>query len=125
MLRDAGAKKVYLASYTPPIKYSNLYGIDIPTKEELIAATMSLKDIQKHVAADELIYGNIEDILESCTSCNGDITDLDMSCFDGIYKTGDVNETILKKQDEMRKAERVYTNFAEDQKIAARLNLLE
>lgn len=106
MVREAGAEKIYFASYAPPVKYPNLYGIDIPTIKELIAAHASEEEICKQIGADALFYGDIEDMVDSCVEGNPKITDLEMSCFDGIYKTGDIDDEVLRLQAESRSSER-------------------
>ena len=106
MMRGAGVEKIYLASYAPPVVAQNLYGIDIPTKEELIAANATVPEICKMIGADELFYGTIEDMLKACVEGNPEVTDMDMSCFDGKYKTGDVTDEILREQSESRTNEK-------------------
>lgn len=105
MVRDAGAEKIYFASYSPEVMHPNLYGIDIPTREELIAAKHSLEEICKFIGADHLFYGTIEDMKEACLE-GSYAEDLDMSCFDGVYKTGDIDEKVLAAQAASRSSER-------------------
>jgi len=127
MVKDAGAEKVYFASYAPPVAYPNLYGIDIPTQKELIAANSDEDEICRQIGADALFYGDIKDMFDSCTEGNPEIKDLDMSCFDGIYKTGDVDEEVLRIQAESRSGERscgkVKDKF-DDEVVDEQLNLL-
>lgn len=106
MVKEAGAEKVYFASYAPPIISPNLYGIDIPTKEELIAVDNSVEEICKMIKADGLCYGDLQDTFDACVVGNPEVKDLDMSCFDGVYKTGDVDKAVLKKQAASRTSER-------------------
>lgn len=106
MVRGAGAKKVYFASYSPKIVAPNLYGIDIATKEELIGVDRSEDEICKLIGADALFYGDLDDVFDACVEGNPAVKDLDMSCFDGRYVTGDVTEEILKKQAESRNNQR-------------------
>ncbi len=105
MVRDAGAEKIYFASYSPEVKYANLYGIDIPTTEELIAAKHSVEEICRFIGADHLFYGTIEDMRKACLA-GSQVQDLDMSCFDGVYKTGDIDEDVLRAQAASRSGER-------------------
>jgi amidophosphoribosyltransferase len=84
----------------------NLYGIDIASKDELIAVNHSDEEICKIIGADALFYGNLKDVFDSCVEGNPKVKDLDMSCFDGRYITGDVTEEILKNQAASRNAER-------------------
>ncbi|KKQ71658.1 MAG: amidophosphoribosyltransferase, amidophosphoribosyltransferase [Candidatus Peregrinibacteria bacterium GW2011_GWC2_39_14] len=102
MIKNAGAKKVYLAIFSPPIVSPCLYGIDIPTREELIASSYSVEQVRKFVDADALIYADLKDVLEACTSGNPNVKDMCMACFDGKYKTGDVTEKILKANSDSR-----------------------
>ncbi len=107
MVRDAGAKKVYFASYAPPIISPNLYGIDIATKDELVAVGNSVEEICKLIGADELFYGDLQDVFDSCVEGNPKVKDLDMSCFDARYVTGDITEEVLKTQAASRSGERI------------------
>ncbi|MEK7673476.1 MAG: amidophosphoribosyltransferase [Patescibacteria group bacterium] len=106
MVRGAGAKKVYFASYSPQIVAPNLYGIDIATKDELIAVDHSVEEIGKLISADALFYGDMKDVFEACVQGNPKVKDLDMSCFDGRYITGDVTKEVLKKQAASRNNDR-------------------
>lgn len=105
MVREAGAEKIYFASYSPEVKFANLYGIDIPTTEELIAAKHSVEEICRFIGADHLFYGTIEDMKKACLA-GSQAQDLDMSCFDGVYKTGDIDEEVLRAQAASRSGER-------------------
>jgi len=105
MVRKAGAEKIYFASYSPPVKYPNLYGIDIPTTDELIG-TRPMEEIKKFIGCDELFYGSVEDMADSCIKGSDMVEDLDMSCFDGVYKTGDIDEEVLRVQAGSRSSER-------------------
>jgi amidophosphoribosyltransferase len=106
MVRGAGAKKVYFASYSPQIVSPNLYGIDIASKDELIAVNHTDEEIRKIIGADALFYGDLKDVFDSCVEGNPKVKDLDMSCFDGRYVTGDITEEILRSQAQSRNAER-------------------
>jgi amidophosphoribosyltransferase len=102
MVKNAGAKKVYFASYSPPVVSPCLYGIDIPTREELVASSNSVDEVRKYIGADALIYQDIKDLSGSCLGVNPDVKDFCMACFDGKYKTGDIDEKILNKNAESR-----------------------
>ena len=102
MCKEAGAKHLYFASYSPPMKYPCVYGIDIPTSQELIAASSSVEEVRKFIDADALFYGTLKDTHDSCLTKNADVKDLCMACFDSVYKTGDVDEAVLKKASEDR-----------------------
>ncbi|CAN5906082.1 hypothetical protein BH20PSE1_BH20PSE1_14230 [soil metagenome] len=97
MAREAGAKKVYFASAAPPVRYANVYGIDMPSAEELIAHDRSEEEVGKMIGADRLIYQNIEDLIDAAQRGNPDITTFDTSCFTGRYVTGDVSPDYLER----------------------------
>ncbi len=124
LVKNAGAKKVYFASYSPPVVSPNLYGIDIPTDEELIAANNSMEEIRKSIGADALFYGDLKDMFKACIEGNPKVKDLDMSCFDGVYKTGDIDEDVLRKQAESRSSERGCGILEKELEADAQLNLL-
>ncbi|MBD3360754.1 amidophosphoribosyltransferase [Candidatus Peregrinibacteria bacterium] len=105
MVKDAGAKKVYFCSYSAPIISPCLYGIDIPTKEELIASSNTVDEIQKFIGADALIYEDLKDSFESCM-VKGGPKDFCMACFNKKYKTGNIDKSILKKHAEARLKEK-------------------
>jgi len=103
MARDAGAKKVYFASCSPPIIHQNVYGIDMPAKNEYVAYGKDNDEIRKTIGADLLFYQKLDDLIEACVlSGNNKIANFDCSCFDGIYVTGGVSKTYLTKIENMR-----------------------
>jgi amidophosphoribosyltransferase len=91
MAREAGARKVFLASAAPPVRYPNVYGIDMPTKEELIAHNRSMEEIRQFIGADELIYQDVDAMKRVVRQINPKIISFEASCFDGHYVTGDVS----------------------------------
>ncbi|MDV4143944.1 MULTISPECIES: amidophosphoribosyltransferase [Shimia] len=95
MCREAGAKKVYIASASPPVKYPNVYGIDMPTKHELIANGLSIEEIREELGADALFYQKLEDLIWAAQEGNPDIAQFDCSCFDGNYVTGSISDDYL------------------------------
>jgi len=95
MCRDAGAKKVYIASASPPVKYPNVYGIDMPTRHELIAHGREIEEIREEIGADALIYQKLEDLVWAAHEGNKEIETFDCSCFDGNYITGNITEDYL------------------------------
>jgi amidophosphoribosyltransferase len=97
MARDAGAKKVYFASASPPVKYPNVYGIDMPSARELIAHNRSVEEICQEIGADWLIYQDLEDLIAASSEGNRNIRDFECSVFTGEYITGDVDKTYLDK----------------------------
>ena len=88
MAREAGAKKVYFASAAPPVRYPNVYGIDMPAAHELIAHERTVDEIQKALGADWLIYQRLDDLIEACGEGNPRIERFDTSCFSNEYVTG-------------------------------------
>ena len=95
MARDAGARKVYLASAAPPVRFPNVYGIDMPTPDELVAHARSVEEIRQEIGCDALIYQDVEGMKRAIGSLNPALDGFDASCFDGVYVTGDVTaETI-------------------------------
>jgi len=92
MAREAGARKVYMASAAPPVRYPNVYGIDMPTKEELIAHGRSIEEIRRFIGADALIYQDVDAMKRVVKALNPRLDGFEASCFDGVYITGDVSE---------------------------------
>ncbi len=90
MARDAGARKVYMASAAPPVRYPNVYGIDMPTADELVAHNRSVEQIRQLIGCDALIYQDVDGMKKAIGSLNPAITGFDASCFDGVYVTGDI-----------------------------------
>jgi amidophosphoribosyltransferase len=88
MARDAGAKKVYLASAAPPVRFPNIYGIDMPTSTELIAHDRSIEEIREFIGADKLIYQDVAAMKRVVAALNPKLDGFDASCFDGVYVAG-------------------------------------
>lgn len=102
MAREAGARKVIFASAAPPVKFPNVYGIDMPTRNELIAYGRSDAEIAAEITADALVYQDIESLKMAISAVNPAITRFDTSCFDGTYVTGDVTRDYLDKLETAR-----------------------
>jgi amidophosphoribosyltransferase len=102
MARDAGARKVYLASAAPPVRYPNVYGIDMPTASELVAHDRTVEEIREIIGCDALIYQDIEGMKRAIGSLNAKLAGFDASCFDGVYVTGDVTVDSIAKLNENR-----------------------
>ena len=101
LAREAGAKKVYFASAAPPVRFPNVYGIDMPAASELIASGRSDEEIERFIGADWLIYQDLPDLVAACRHDNAKIQEFDTSCFSGEYVTGDVTPQYLERlQDE-------------------------
>lgn len=94
MARDAGAKSVTFASAAPPVRYPHVYGINMPSRHELVAHGRTIPEIAKELGADYMVYQEVED-LKAAILEGSDLDDLDMSCFDGRYITGTVTEEYL------------------------------
>ncbi len=90
MAREAGARKVYMASAAPPVRFPNVYGIDMPTKDELIAHGRSVEEIREYIGADALIYQDVDAMKRVVKALNPALAGFEASCFDGRYITGDV-----------------------------------
>jgi amidophosphoribosyltransferase len=97
MAREAGAKKVYFASAAPPVLFPNVYGIDMPTRGELIAYGRSNEEICREITADKLVYQDVESLKRSIMDVNPALQSFEASCFDGIYVTGDVTQAYLDR----------------------------
>ncbi len=102
LAREAGARKVYFASAAPPVRYPNVYGIDMPAASELIANGRSVEEIQELIGADRLIYQDLHGLIRSVRHDNSDITEFDTSCFSGEYVTGDVTDEYLDEVERRR-----------------------
>ncbi len=102
MVRDAGAAKVYLASAAPPVRYPNVYGIDMPAADELIAHGRSVDEICAAIGADRLIYQDLDDLVRCSAEGNPAVDGFDCSVFDGDYITGDVDEGYLRNLSDTR-----------------------
>jgi len=97
MARESGAKKVFFASAAPPVRYPNVYGIDMPTQDELIATGRTNDEIAQAIGADAVIYQDLDALVEGVRALNPAIERFDCSCFDGIYVTGDVSPEYLAR----------------------------
>jgi amidophosphoribosyltransferase len=114
MARDAGANKVYFASAAPPVSYPNVYGIDMPTSDELIAHGRTVGEIGVLLGADRLIYQELADLVDAARKGNPAIRDFDLSCFNGEYVTGDVSEGYLNHVQALRSDEAKAERAAHD-----------
>jgi amidophosphoribosyltransferase len=110
MAREAGATKVYMASAAPPVRFPNVYGIDMPAASELVAAGRSEAEVQKIIGADWLVYQDLQDLVDSVRHERANVTAFDTSCFSGEYVTGNVTRAYLSELERRRanavKAER-------------------
>ncbi|MHB1123231.1 MAG: amidophosphoribosyltransferase [Ramlibacter sp.] len=102
MARDAGARKVYLASAAPPVRYPNVYGIDMPTGRELVAHGRTIEEVRQIIGCDALIYQDVDGMKKAIGSLNPKLDGFEASCFDGVYITGDINPDDIAKINEAR-----------------------
>lgn len=102
MAREAGARKVYIASAAPPVRYPNVYGIDMPAANELVAHGRSEAEIAEFIGADWLIYQELDDLIDAVQKGNRRIKKFDCSCFDGKYVTKTVGNDYLDKISNLR-----------------------
>ncbi|MEY4976311.1 MAG: Amidophosphoribosyltransferase [Pseudomonadota bacterium] len=106
MARDAGARKVYMASAAPPVRYPNVYGIDMPTREELVAHGRTLEEVRQIIGCDALIYQDVDAMKQAVRSAtqagSPALAGFDASCFDGVYVTGDVSAQDIARIHEAR-----------------------
>jgi amidophosphoribosyltransferase len=102
MARDAGARKVYLASAAPPVRFPNVYGIDMPTAKELVAHDRTVEEVRQIIGCDALIYQDVEGMKRAIGSLNPKLDGFDASCFDGVYVTGDINADDIARINEAR-----------------------
>lgn len=102
MAREAGANKVYIASAAPPVRYPNVYGIDMPAAHELVAHERSEEEVAEYIGADWLIYQDLEDLVDAVQKGNRQIKKFDCSCFDGKYVTNTVDDEYLNKISHLR-----------------------
>jgi amidophosphoribosyltransferase len=106
MAREAGAAKVYMASAAPPVQYPNVYGIDMPTPEELIAAGRTMQEIKEFIGADALIYQDVDAMKRVVGKLNPRLDGFEASCFDGCYITGDVSAEDFRMMETQRRIAR-------------------
>jgi len=102
LAREAGARKVYFASAAPPVRYPNVYGIDMPAASELIANGRSVDQVKDLIGADRLIFQDLHGLIRSVRHDNSGIKEFDTSCFSGEYVTGDVTPEYLRQLEEQR-----------------------
>ncbi|MDE2358649.1 MAG: amidophosphoribosyltransferase [Betaproteobacteria bacterium] len=97
MARDAGARKVYFASASPPVRYPNVYGIDMPNQRELVATGRTEAEIATEIGADLLVYQRLDALKDAVRECNPALSSFEASCFDGKYITGDITPEYLEQ----------------------------
>ena len=102
LAREAGARRVYFASAAPPVRYPNVYGIDMPDASELVAAGRTEEEVARIIGADKLIYQDLEDLVRACQHHDSEVHTFDTSCFSGEYVTGDITPAYLQRLQEER-----------------------
>jgi amidophosphoribosyltransferase len=102
MARSSGAKKVYFASAAPPIRFQNVYGIDMAATTELVAHQRSEEEIESFINADWLVYQDLQDLIKSVQVGNEEIKQFECSIFNGNYVTDDIDENYLKNLEDLR-----------------------
>jgi amidophosphoribosyltransferase len=115
MAREAGARKVFFASAAPPVRFANVYGIDMPTRDELIATGRSDEEIAREIGADQLIYQDLSALIDDVRSVNPKVMSFEDSCFSGNYVTGDVTQAYLDGVEAQRREGTKQAAFAASQ----------
>jgi amidophosphoribosyltransferase len=115
MAREAGARKVFFASAAPPVRFPNVYGIDMPTRDELIATGRSDEEIAREIGADHLIYQDLSALIDDVRSVNPKVTSFEDSCFSGKYVTGDVTQAYLDGVEAQRRDHNKQAAYAASQ----------
>ncbi len=113
MARDVGARNVYFASAAPPVRYPNVYGIDMPAAAELIAHGRTEKEVEELIGADWLVFQDLKDLIAASAEGNSRIRQFECSVFDGQYITGDVDDAYLRKLESIR------NDVAKQKRVAA------
>lgn len=115
MAREAGANKIYFASAAPPVRFPNVYGIDMPTQAELIATGRSTEQIAQEIGADGLVYQRLEDLEQSIRDLNPAMLQFESSCFNGHYVTGDIDADYLLRLSQTRGAAKAALSSADQE----------
>ncbi|MHA7916722.1 amidophosphoribosyltransferase [Alloalcanivorax xenomutans] len=102
MAREAGARKVYFASAAPAVQYPNVYGIDMPAADELIAHDRSVEEVCRIIGADRLIYQDLDDLVSACKEGNSRVKEFDCSVFNGVYLAGNIDQGYLQNLEQRR-----------------------
>jgi amidophosphoribosyltransferase len=120
MARETGARRVFFASAAPPVRFPNVYGIDMPTREELIAYNRTEAEVAREIGCDELIYQDLDALRDDVRSVNPKVKNLEDSCFSGVYITGDVTQAYLDGVEAQR---RDGAKMADEEAASAQLDL--
>lgn len=114
MARAAGAHKVFFASAAPPVRFPNVYGIDMPTQSELIATGRDTEQVAREIGSDALVYQDLHDLEQSIRDLNPKLTQFESSCFNGRYITGDIDAAYLDRLSQTRGAANAAVNNDDD-----------
>jgi len=125
MARECGARKVYFASAAPPVRFPNVYGIDMPTRSELLATGRSEADIAREIGADAVFYQDIDALIDAVRSLNPVVQNFDASCFDGKYITGDVTPEYLEKIESSRNDGETHSGSSSESQLDLNLSVVE
>jgi amidophosphoribosyltransferase len=117
MAREAGANKVFFASAAPPVRFPNVYGIDMPTRTELIATGRTDEQIAREIGADAVIYQDLDALKAAVRAVNPKLTQFETSCFDGVYITGDVTSEYLASIERQRASRQESEEDAENNQL--------
>ena len=123
MARDAGAARVIFASAAPPVRFPNVYGIDMPTRSELVAHGRSLDEIRAIIGADQLIYQDLADLKRAICDTHAGLENFESSCFDGIYVTGDIDAHYLEMLEAVRRQPTILSTNINDGQNGSHLHL--
>jgi amidophosphoribosyltransferase len=125
MARESGARKVFFASAAPPVRYPNVYGIDMPSRDELIATGRTDAEIAREIGCDELIYQELDALIEDVRSVNPAVTSFETSCFSGIYITGDISQAYLDDVEATRREDVRHAAVAAESQLDLDLEVVE
>jgi amidophosphoribosyltransferase len=125
MARESGARKVFFASAAPPVRFPNVYGIDMPSRDELIAADRTVAEVAREIGCDELIYQDLDALIEDVRSVNPRVTSFEASCFSGIYITGDITQEYLAGVEASRRDSALQVSAAAESQLDLGLELVD
>jgi len=125
MARDCGARQVYFASAAPPVRFPNVYGIDMPSRHELLATGRTDTEIALEIGADAVFYQDLSDLIDDVGGENSGITQFDASCFDGHYITGDITAEYLAGIEASRRDGETFSDGDSAQQLDLNLSAVE
>jgi amidophosphoribosyltransferase len=125
MAREAGARKVFFASAAPPVRFPNVYGIDMPSRDELIAADRTVGEVEREIGCDELIYQDLDALVDDVRGVNPKVTSFETSCFSGVYITGDITQEYLAGVEASRRDGVMQAAVAADSQLDLQLEVVE